>query len=223
MKTTISEYPNSYLKVKLNESEKIIVERGAMILSDGDYELKTKFEAKTFNNWIGKIFGGKSIAYNIYTAKEKIEMIFSPDKNGEIFEIEINENRKVIIEPNSHFARTNEIDLKIIKKDWKTTLNDGLKMKASGNGKLFLIGYGKIINQKLNPTKEYLVDEDYLVAFDSNLEVKTVSRGFKELLRSGEGYLYSIKGNGEIWTQTREEHEMSSRGGIISNIIGIFR
>jgi len=66
MKTTISEYPNSYLKVELNESEKIIVERGAMILSDGDYELKTKFEIKTFNNWIGKIFEGKSIAYNIY-------------------------------------------------------------------------------------------------------------------------------------------------------------
>lgn len=96
-------------------------------------------------------------------------------------------------------------------------------MKASGNGKLFLIGYGKIINQKLDPTKEYLIDEEYLVAFDSNLEVKSISRGLKELLKSGEGYLYSIKGNGEVWIQTREENEMSSTGSIISDIIGIFR
>lgn len=117
MKTTISEYPNSYLKVELNESEKIIIERGAMVLSNGNYELKTKFELKTFNSWVGKIFGGKSITYSVYKAKENIEMIFSPNKNGEIFEIEINENKEVIIEPNSHFARTNEIDLKIIKKD----------------------------------------------------------------------------------------------------------
>lgn len=223
MKTTISDYPNAYLKVELDDSEKIIVERGAMIFCDGDYVLSTKFEAKTINNWIGKIFGGKSIAYNIYKAKENIEMIFSPDKNGEIFEINISKNKSVIIEPNAHFARTNEIDLKIIKKDWKTTLNDGLKMKATGDGKLFLIGYGKIIKQKLNPEKKYLIDEDYLVAFDSHLEIKTISRGFRELLRSGEGYLYAIQGDGEIWVQTREEHEMSSRGGLISNIIGLFR
>ncbi len=51
----------------------------------------------------------------------------------------------------------------------------------------FREGFSKIINQKLNPTKEYFVDEGYLVAFDSNLEVKTISRGFKELLQSGEG------------------------------------
>ncbi|TXE11846.1 TIGR00266 family protein [Seonamhaeicola algicola] len=223
MKTTISEYPNSYLKVELNNSEEIIVERGSMIFADGNYELKTKFEAKTINNWIGKIFGGKSIAYNIYRAKEHIEMIFSPDKNGEIFEIDINETKSVIIEPNAHFARTHQIDLKIIKKDWKTTLNDGLKMKATGNGKLFLIGYGKIKSKQLNPEKTYLIDEDYLVAFDNNLQVKTVSRGFKELLRSGEGYLYEIKGDGEIWIQTREEHGMSSGGGVISSIIGFFK
>ncbi|MCF8715984.1 AIM24 family protein [Joostella atrarenae] len=222
MKTTITCHPYSHLKVELNELESIIVERGALIFSDGDYKLITKSEAKTFNNWIGIAFGGKSIIYNQYNAKEKMEMLFSPNQNAEIFEVEISNQKSVIISPDAHFARTNKIELKIIKQNWRAVAHDGLKMKASGEGQLFLIGYGEIINKKLSPEKEYLIDEDYLVAYDSHLNIKRVSRGLKELVSSGEGFLYSIKGDGEIWLQTRDKDEMSSSGGIINRILSFF-
>ena len=74
MKFKISEYPSSYLAIEFNETEKLITEKGSLIYCDGEYSFENKIEAKNYKNWIAKIFGGKSLTYNIYTAKENLKM-----------------------------------------------------------------------------------------------------------------------------------------------------
>ncbi len=223
MITKISGYPNSYLEVQLNPGEEFIVEKGGMIFADGTYELETKIEAKTVNNWIAKIVGGKSLTYNIYKAKSELTILFSPGKNADLFEIDVQEKDAVLIEADVHFGRTKGLDLILAKQGIKNTLNDGIKLRTVGSGKLFLIGFGKILKTEINSNDPILVDQDALIAYDECLEIKTISKGLKELVTSGEGYLFEIKGKGRIWLQTREEDSKSGGGGIISSILDVFR
>jgi len=223
MKFKISEYPSSYLAIEFNETEKLITEKGSLIYCDGEYSFENKIEAKNYKNWIAKIFGGKSLTYNIYTAKENLKMALSTKDNSEIFSIDITEENPILFEPNLHFARTIDLEIKLEKKDWKSTLNDGLKLKTNGNGKLFLKGYGKIIEQEINSENPIFIDEDSLIAFEDKLEIKTISRGVKELITSGEGFLFAISGKGKVWIQTREKGEHSSSGGIIDGIFNFMK
>lgn len=223
MRFKITEYPNSYLGIEFEKDEKFIAEKGTLIYSDGEYSFENKIEAKSIKNWIAKIFGGKSLSYNIYTAKENLKMSLSTKDNSEIFCIEIKEDNPVLFDANLHFARTIDLEIKLVKRDWKSTLNDGLKLKTNGNGELFLRGYGKIIEKEINSEKPIYIDENALIAFEEKLEIKTISRGVKELLMSGEGLLFEIKGKGRIWIQTREKGENSSSGGIFDRIFSFMK
>ena len=131
MKFKISDYPSSYLGVEFEKDEKLITEKGSLIFCDGEYTFENKIEATNYKNWIAKIFEGKSLTYNIYTAKENLTMALSTKDNSEIFSIDIKENNPILFEPNLHFARTIDLEIKLEKKDWKSTLNDGLKLKST--------------------------------------------------------------------------------------------
>lgn len=223
MKFKISDYPSSYLGIEFEKDEKLLTEKGSLIYCDGEYIFENKIEAKSYKNWIAKIFGGKSLSYNIYTAKEKLKMALSTNDNSEIFNIEVTEKKTILFEPNLHFARTIDLGIDLEKNDWKSTLNDGIKLKTKGNGTLFLKGYGKIIKQQINAEKPIYVDENALIAFEDQLEIKTISKGIKESLTSGEGLLFSIKGNGNIWIQTRKKSEDSANGDVIDGIFNFFK
>ncbi len=223
MKFEISEYPSSYLAIEFNENEKLITEKGSLIYCNGEYTFENKIEAKNYKNWIAKIFGGKSLTYNIYTAKENLKMALSTKDNSEIFKVDITEDNPILFEPDLHFARTINLEIKLEQKDWKSTLNDGLKLKTIGSGQLFLKGYGKIIKQEIDSAKPIFIDENALIAFEDKLEVKTISRGVKELITSGEGFIFSIKGKGNIWIQTREKGEYSSSGGVLDGIFSFIK
>jgi len=88
---------------------------------------------------------------------------------------------------------------------------------------LFLKGYGKIIKQKIDTQKPVLIDEDALIAFEEKLEIKTISKGIKEMITSGEGFMFSVKGNGFVWLQTREKGENSSSGGVVDGVFSFFK
>ena len=81
MKFEITQSPNSYLLLELNKNEKIIIEKGCLIYSDGEYDFENKIELESYKNIVSKIFGGKSLTYNIYTAKEELKMGFSAKDN----------------------------------------------------------------------------------------------------------------------------------------------
>lgn len=219
MKLTISQYPGSFLIAEMSSSEKIITEKGAMIYCNGEYKQENKIEAGGLKTWIAKLLG-KSFTYNMYTAPETLKFIFAPQNNAELFQIDVKQDVPILLEPDMHFARTIGLELQLEKQSWKSTLNDGLKLRTQGSGTLILQGYGNIIEHELNTEKPVYIDESALIAFEETLEVKTVSKGIKETLTSGEGFLFKATGKGKIWLQTREKGETSG-GNFITSLVGI--
>lgn len=222
MKFEISDYPGSYLAMSLEVGEQLICEKGALIYCDGEYSFENKFEAKSLKNWIAKV-GGKSLSYNIYTAKESLRMALATKDEAELFSIAVTKENPILFDPGLHFARTVGLEVQLEKKDLKSTLNDGLKLKTLGEGQLFLKGYGKIIEQEIDSEKPIYVDEEALIAFEDQLELKTISKGMKELITSGEGFLFAISGKGKIWLQTRQPGEGRSSGGFVEGIFSFLK
>ena len=201
MKFQITESPNSYLLLELNKSEKIIIEKGCLIYSDGEYDFENKIEVESYKNIISKIFGGKSLAYNIYTANEKLKMGFSAKDTAEIFSLEIDKQTPILFNASQHFARTIDIQIKT------GGLSQEFLVKTEGSGILFLKAYGHIIEKIVESSKPIYVDEDSLIAFEEGIEYKWITGGIKKLITSGEGGLYEFSGNGKIWIQSKSKIE----------------
>lgn len=201
MKFEITSYPNSYLKVNFEKNEKIIIEKGCFISSSGEYNFENKIEAKGVKNILAKFLSDKSLVYNIFTAEENLEMLFSCRDTAEIFSIEVSNNKPLMLTASLHFARSG--DIKIIPGGFK---ND-FYVKTEGNGILFLKAYGKIIEKNINSDKPIYVDEDAVIAFEEKLNYEWITGGMKKLITSGEGALYKFSGNGKLWIQTKDEIE----------------
>ena len=201
MKFEIISSPNSYLKVDFEKNEKIIIEKGCFISSTGEYEFENKVEAKSVKNILAKFLNDKSLVYNVFKAKENLEMLFSAKDTAEIFSLEVSNNKPIMLVASLHFARTDGI--KIIPGGFK---ND-FYVKTEGNGILFLKAYGKIIEKNINSDKPIYVDEDAVIAFEEKLNYESITGGMKKLLTSGEGFLYKFSGRGKLWIQTKDEIE----------------
>ena len=201
MKFEIISSPNSYLKVDFEKNEKIIIEKGCFISSTGEYEFENKVEAKSVKNILAKFLSDKSLVYNIFKAKENLEMLFSAKDTAEIFSLEVSNNKPIMLVASLHFARTDGI--KIIPGGFK---ND-FYVKTEGNGILFLKAYGKIIEKNINSDKPIYVDEDAIIAFEEKLNYESITGGMKKLLTSGEGFLCKFSGKGKLWIQTKDEIE----------------
>ena len=201
MKFEIISSPNSYLKVDFEKNEKIIIEKGCFISSTGEYEFENKVEAKSVKNILAKFLSDKSLVYNVFKAKENLEMLFSARDTAEIFSLEVSNNKPIMLVASLHFARTDGI--KIIPGGFK---ND-FYVKTEGNGILFLKAYGKIIEKNINSDKPIYVDEDAVIAFEEKLNYESITGGMKKLLTSGEGFLCKFSGKGKLWIQTKDEIE----------------
>ena len=196
MKFEITQSPNSYLILDLNKYEKIIIEKGCLIYSDGEYGFKNKIEVKSYKNFISKIFGGKSLTYN-----EEMKMAFSAKDTAEIFSLEIDEQHPIFFYGSQHFARTENIEIKL------GGLSQEFLVKAKGSGTLFLKVYGKLIEKLIDSNKPIYVDEDALIAFEEGVEFDWITGGIKKLITSGEGGLFRLNGKGKVWIQSRDKVE----------------
>lgn len=221
MELQISQYPGSFLTAKMNPAEKIITEKGAMIFCSGKHSQENKIEMGGIKNWIAKAMG-KSFTYNIYTAKESIQFLFAPKNNAELFLLNITQKQPILFEPQLHFARTMGLEIELAKQDWKSTLNDGMKLRTKGTGTLILQGHGTIIEQEINTQKPVYIDEEALIAFEESLNISTVSQSIKTTLTSGEGLVFEVKGKGKIWLQTRTKGNTSGGSGIVGGLFDAF-
>jgi uncharacterized protein (AIM24 family) len=89
-------------------------------------------------------------------------------------------------------------------------------METFGEGELIVNGFGEIMEIKLDGSNEYVVDNEHVVAWSSNLEydisVASGTFGFK----SGEGLVNRFRGVGTVYIQTRS---LGAFAQIVSRLI----
>ena len=211
MNINVTDYPNSFLKVKLEKDESIISEKGSFIFSDGSFAAENKLEFTSYKNLIAKI-GGKSFSYVCYTAKENLELNLGTRDNAELTLIKITKDNPILIKADSHFARTSGLAIKLIDKKITSLLDGGFWMNVVGIGYLIIKGYGKIIEMDIDKNSPLLIEEDSLIAFEEKIDFTIIdtkiSEEVEQLLKSGVDVPFSIKGKGIIWLQTKAKYSL---------------
>ena len=211
MKINITDYPNSYVEVKLEKDESIIAEKGSFIYSDGEFTSENKLELSSYKNILAKL-GGKSFSYVAYKAKESLSLVLGSRDNSELTLIEISKNNPILIKADAHFARSSGIEIKLLDTKITEIFDSGFWMNVYGEGFLILKGYGKILRMIIDNDKPLLIEDASLIAMEEKIDFNTVdvkiSDELKEYLKSGVEAPYSIKGNESIWLQTKGEYSI---------------
>jgi uncharacterized protein (TIGR00266 family) len=200
------------LVVKLEASESVTAEAGAMTYMDPNIDVKTRRREKSILGTISlKLMGGQSFFVNDYTAQQNpSEVAFVSAPVGDIETLEVKPNQGYIIQSSSYIASTQDVELDIKWQGFtKGLFGQGLFMiKVSGDGTLFINTFGAIDKHTLKPGQTLIVDNFHLVAFSDTCDYKVKKfGGLKSTLLGGEGLVTEIRGPGDVYIQTKNLRE----------------
>ncbi|MGM0372676.1 MAG: TIGR00266 family protein, partial [Halobacteriota archaeon] len=78
-------------------------------------------------------------------------------------------------------------------------------LALKGTGSVFIDAYGGLERIDLDPGESYVLDNEHLIAWDSEIDFSTRTvGGLKSTLLGGEGLVFEFTGPGTAWYQTRD-------------------
>ena len=86
----------------------------------------------------------------------------------------------------------------------------GFLVRASGRGRVVLAAYGAIDAMDLGPADSMVVDSGHMVCWDNTVQTqlrRAAAGGLVQSAKSGEGFVFDLKGPGRVWTQSRNPTE----------------
>lgn len=214
----------SVLDLVLNEGDSIIAQPKSMVCMSTGIEVSAKLGGVTGSSSVGGsikgLLAGESIALAIYTSKKEGQLLsLAPGTIGPIVPITLSEGQDLLIAKGSYLASENSVSLKTEFTGLKGFMaKKGLFLvRASGPGVVFLSAAGDIREKELLVDERFVVDNDFVVAFDASVsyQLVTASKGLTNSLLSGEGLVNRYTGPGRIYYQTRAK----SKAGVMSTVI----
>ena len=196
----------SLLKIKLEQGESITAESGAMILMKGGITVKTGAKGGILKSLGRKLLGGESFFMNDFIAEnDKGEVWLAPALPGDIAYIEL-ENSEFHVQDLGYLAHHGDVDVGVKFKGFKGLFGAGevVWLKITGNGGVWISGYGGIKEINLEPGERIQIDNYHAIAIESTVKwnIKKFG-GIKSFLFGGEGLIIEAEGPGRIYVQSR--------------------
>ncbi|ABR55390.1 protein of unknown function DUF124 [Methanococcus vannielii SB] len=189
----------SLLKFKLNNQE-IMTETGSMVYMDPKISIETSAKGGVLGV-LKRAVVGESVFMN--KLKGNGVLALAPACSGDIAHHEL--NGTLYASSGAYLASSPHLSIDTKFGGTKTFFGgQGLfLMKIEGKGDVFLSAYGALEEIELN-NESIIVDNGHLVAFTSGLEYSLGKLGgLKSALLGGEGLVYTFKGTGKVYIQTR--------------------
>ena len=192
----------SVLKVKLPRGERVEAEAGALMMYEGDVEVKTKSRGL-----LRALTTSESLFVNIYEAKSDEAYIwFSPPVPGDIVYIPLDGSKGVIVNDKSYLASHGDVKHRVVWRGLRGVFGGGglMWLHFTGVGGVWVNAYGSIIEREVRPGESLTIDNVHLVAMDDTLEydIKKFG-GLKTFLFGGEGFVFRVRGHGRLYLQSR--------------------
>ncbi len=194
------------LVMRLSDGESVTFEAGAFVAAKGNYRMRTH----TGGGFLGAIMRaaatGESIFVNTLEAGPGgCEVILAPSYPGDIKDVELR-GESLIVQDFAYMAHVGDISYKVKWKGFKGVLTGGgvMWLKLEGVGKVFLSAFGAILEKKLEPGEEMIVDNFNLLAAEESVGWEIVKiGGLKTAVLGGEGIGIKLVGPGRVYIQTR--------------------
>lgn len=196
------------LKVKLNPSESIKAEMGAMVSMSPNIDLKGTTDGGIMRG-LGRMLSGETFFFQEMTANRgNGEVLLAPPSLGDIEAIELDGSYKLFVQKDGFLAGTSGIEVNTKMQNLGKGLLSGegfFIVEISGRGTVFLSSYGAIHAVNLSQGEEVIIDNGHLVAWPSymNYTIEKASKGWLSSIKSGEGLVCRFRGEGVVLIQTR--------------------
>ena len=189
----------------LNPGESIIAEADAMTSMDAALTMKSQFSGGFFSGLLKKFFGGESLFVNVFSneTSQPLQVVLTQATIGDIVCLELGPGG-ICFQPGAYIAHTPGVKMGVRWAGFSSWFSgEGLfKLKLGGRGRVFFGAYGGITKKRISG--EFIVDNGHLVAYDPKIKMSLgLAGGLFGSLTSGEGLVNRLKGNGDIYLQSR--------------------
>jgi len=194
------------LTIKLDQSESVRAESGAMVSMSPTIQLKSKKQGKGLGGMLKAAMGGENMFASEYTAEGGSgEIVLAPPVPGDIIDFDL-AGQTIMAQGGSYLAGTSDLELSAQGSLKAMVSGEGMFLqKISGTGKVFLSSYGAIKEKSLGAGEHYIVDTGHIIAFEESVtySLQKASSGIMSTMLSGEGLVSDFVGPGKIWIQSR--------------------
>ena len=207
------------LKVLLKHGEILKAQTDSLIVASADVKIDAVCDGDSKESK-RRIMAGESLnLQQFYAENGDCSLILGPGDDAPVaslVELEVEEDNEICIYKGSYFAGTRDVVIDIQKVESVSKVENlsikgrngrdegNIIGKLSGNGIVYLYGYGSIEQITLDIDEEVIVDSNNILAWPSDMEVyiDCASDDKKEDQDIGETQIYRMIGPGKILIQT---------------------
>jgi uncharacterized protein (TIGR00266 family) len=201
-------------RLHLAPSEQVRAEAGAMALMSFGVNVEAAMQGGFMKALKRSTLGGESMFISTYTAHPQYAswVDVAARLPGDIAVIPVAADRPLVLTKGSWLA--SEVGLEL-DTHWGGRAmflggEGGFVVRVCGQGQVVASAYGGLDQIELPAGQGFTIDTGHLVAYDDgmNVNVRKVSRGWIQSVKSGEALVMDIQGPGRVWTQTRNQQDL---------------
>lgn len=220
---TVTGDVDPFLHVSLKRGEKIYCEANAMVMMEGNLDLKGKMTGGLGGALMRRLANGESFFQeHIEAVRGDGDCLLSPTLPGAIEVLDVGAVSYKLTD-GAFVAAEHGVNLNVRTQNVGSALFGGTGgffiMEASGIGKLAVSGFGSSFALDVEPGKDIIIDNNHVVAWDSRLhhEISVTTNQGGGLLgqlvnsvTSGEGMVLKFSGQGKVIVCSRNRETFAS-------------
>lgn len=226
----------SALRLELDEGSCVLAQPGSMLAMTPGFDVDVRAGLNmagggsgvgAFTGGVRSLFGGESFFTVVYSAKRPGQhLVLAPDHLGEILAVDVAGDGAgevgMMVARGAFLACTPGLGFVLHNAGLQGMLaTRGLFfLRTEGSGRLFINGYGGIVEEMLGVGERFVVDNRHVVAFSVGMAFESVvlAASLKNSFLSGEGFVVRFTGPGRVLYQTRARPSTGMLRGLFQTL-----
>ncbi|BFM40677.1 TIGR00266 family protein [Synechocystis sp. LKSZ1] len=200
------------LDLELTPKKSILVDASTVVAMDPSVTLMTKLRGGLLQN-LAKILGREVIVLNQFSADSQAgHLRLAPPLPGDIHHYHLSDKKGLYLHSSHFLACKPTVQINTHFTGMQDFYNDDSTalLHFTGQGDLWFSSCGGLLDVAVDETITF--NPDYVLAFEDSLDYEVeVCEGLcadhlKENLFGGKGRLCRLRGEGQVWLQSRQDH-----------------
>ncbi len=214
MEVTVRHAPSfAAARLSLDGGEAVRVEAGAMMATSSGVGVEAKMEGGLLRSLKRAVAGGESLFVTTYTAPAGGGWVdVAANLPGDVIVSPVENERPLFVTRGSWVASSAGVELDTKWGGFKSLFGGegGFLLRAAGAGSIVVACYGALDTVTLAAGEQVVVDSGHVVAYshDVMMQLRRVTGGAIQSMKSGEGLVFAFTGPGWVMTQTRNPNAL---------------
>jgi uncharacterized protein (TIGR00266 family) len=202
-------------RVALDGGEQLRAESGAMMATSSGVAIASSTQGGVLKGLKRSLLGGESLFVTTFTAPPSGGWVdVAHHLAGDVVVAAVTDDRPVSVTKGCWLASAAGVELDTKWGGFKNLFGGegGFLVHASGEGTILLACYGAVDTIELAAGETVTIDTGHVVAFGADVtsQIRKVTGGVVQTLKSGEGLVFDFTGPGWVMTQTRNPSALAA-------------